>query len=166
MSLKDLEQLELELLNHFTIINREHTIIRQKLFPYADGKKLKGDEIVGWLGEVYCKLLLDGTLVSDENEHDFVTVNGERISVKTRKGKEKGWNRTSAIPKKDGDNNPTHLMFVHLNDDYSIDRIWKFPWKDISGRFKEHKVRGSHRAFYFQVIPKSDDAKYLCYPMA
>ncbi len=162
MPLQELGQLELELLKHFTIINQENTNIRQKLVPYADGKKLKGDEVVGWLGEIYCKLLLDGTLVSDENEHDFVTKNGDRISVKTRKGNEIGWNRTSAIPKKDSDNNPTHLMFVHLNEDYSIDKIWKFPWTEISGRFKEHKVRGSHRSFYFQISPEND-AKYLCY---
>jgi hypothetical protein len=165
MSKQEIKQLESELLEHFTIINQQQMVIRQKLEKYTDGKKLKGDEYVGWLGEIYCKLLLDGTLVSDEQEHDLITKNGERISVKARKGKGSGWKRTSAIPKIEGDDCPTHLMFIHLKDDYSVDRIWSFPWEELlkSGRFKEYNVRGSHRSFYFQIKPEID-IKYLCYP--
>jgi len=164
MSRPELEQLESELQKHFGAINEAQRIVKQKLSQYADGKNLKGDELVGWLGEIYGKLLLDGTLVLDDLEHDFETEDGMRISVKARKGKAKGWNRTSAIPKIDGDDCPTHLMFVHLNDDYSVDRIWLYPWQDLrkSGRFKKHIVRGSQRSFIFYVSPKSD-GKYLIY---
>ena len=162
MSQKELEKLELELQKHLTAIKQEQTTIHKILTQYANGKNLKGDEIVGWLGEIYGKILLDGTLVSDDLEHDFETKNGMRISVKARKGKAKGWNRTSAIPKIEGANCPTHLMFVHLNDDYSVDRIWRYPWEDLrkSGRFKKHIVRGILRSFFFQVNPSSDE-RYL-----
>ena len=90
-----------------------------------------------------------------------------RISVKARKGKAKGWNRTSDIPKIEGAACPTNLMFVHLNDDYSVDRIWLYPWEDLrkSGWFKEHIVRGSRRSFFFQVNLGSDE-KYLIYERA
>jgi hypothetical protein len=165
MSQQELEQLESELQKHFSAIKQERTAIKQKLSPYANGKNLKGDEFVGWLGEIYGKLLLDGTLVSDDLEHDFKTKDGWRISVKARKGKAKGWNRTSAIPKIEDDDCPTHLMFVALNNNYSVDKIWLYPWEDLrkSGRFKKHIVRGSQRSFFFQVSPISDK-KYLIYP--
>ena len=167
MSRKELEQLELELQKHFTAIKEEQTAIHKKLSRYANGKNLKGDEFVGWLGEIYGKLILDGTLVSDDLEHDFETKNGMQISVKARKGKATGWNRTSAIPKINGADCPTHLMFVHLNDDYSVDKIWLYPWEGLrkSGRFKEHIVRGSRRSFFFQVNVRSDE-KYLIYRRA
>ncbi|MDI6903003.1 MAG: hypothetical protein QMC77_04630 [Methanocellales archaeon] len=70
MSRPELEQLESELWKHFGAINEAQRSIKQKLSQYADGKNLKGDELVGWLGEIYGKLILDGTLVSDDLEHD------------------------------------------------------------------------------------------------
>lgn len=137
--------------------------IRVKLNAYADGKTLKGNELVGWLGEIYGKLLLDGKLVHDREEHDFVCADGSRVSVKTRKGFGPGWQRTSAIPKLDGPQCPTHLMFVHLHDDYSIDRIWLFPWSALATkeRFKSHTVRGAHRSFIFTLDVKKDKAHVI-----
>jgi len=167
MSREELEQLESELKRHFTAIKQTRISIRQKLSQYANGKKLKGDEIVGWLGEVYGKLLIGGTLVSDNLEHDFVADDGRRISVKARKGRAKGWNRTSAISKIEGADCPTHLMFVSLNDDYFVDRIWLYPWKDLLkfDRFRKHIVRGSLRSFIF-LVDVEPDKKYLIYPQA
>lgn len=138
--------------------------IREKLSAYADGKTLKGNELVGWLGEIYGKLLLDGKLVHDREEHDFVCADGNLVSVKTRKGFGTGWQRTSAIPKLDGEKCPSHLLFVHLNDDYSIDRIWMFPWLHLvaNERFKSHTVRGSHRSFIFTLDEKKDKS-YVVY---
>lgn len=132
--------------------------IRVKLSDYADGKKLKGNELVGWLGEIYGKLLLDGKLVHDREEHDFICADGRKVSVKTRKGFSTGWQRTSAIPKLDGSSCPTHLMFVHLNDDYSVDRIWLLSWQVLAAkeRFKSHIVRGEHRSFIFTLDEKKD----------
>ncbi len=76
--------------------------IHEKLSLRADGKKLKGNELVGWLGEIYGKLFFNGTLVDDREEHDFVSKGGLRVSVKTRKGWNSGWKQTSAIPKIEG----------------------------------------------------------------
>ena len=117
----------------------------------------KGNELVGWLGEIYGKLLLNGRLVHDREEHDFVCVDDRRVSVKTRKGFGTGWRRSSAIPKIDGKTCPTHLLFVHLNNDYSIDRMWLFVWPVLvkTGRFTKHVVRGTHRSFIFSI----DEAK-------
>ena len=134
--------------------------IKEKLVSHSDGKNLKGNELVGWLGEIYAKLLLGGKLVHDREEHDVVTNDGYRVSVKTRKGWGNGWQRTSAIPKFEGDNCPTHLLFVHLNDDYSIDRMWLFSWEQLlaNGRFKNHTVRGTPRSFIFALNEVKDKA--------
>lgn len=164
MPRKELERLYLKLQKHISAMNQEQEAICNKLTRYSDGKKLKGNELVGWLGEIYGKLFLGGTLVSDDLEHDFVTKDGKRVSVKARKGNKSGWKRTSAIPRIEGTSCPSHLMFVHLDDDYSVDRIWLYKWQCLrnSGRFKEHIVRGSRRSFYFEVHPESD-IKYLIY---
>ncbi len=138
--------------------------IRDKVSVHADGKNLKGNELVGWLGEIYGKLLFDGRLVDDQEEHDFVASDGRRVSVKTRKGWGRGWKQTSAIPKIEGADCPTDLLFVHLNDDYSIDRIWLLEWSHLlsTERFKKHMVRGSQRAFIFAIHEEKDKA-YVVY---
>ena len=100
--------------------------IYEQLKSLADGKQLKGDEIVGWLGEIYGKLLLGGKLV--DGEHDLLTEDGwrtseiipkgiiARVSIKARKGKV--WRESSAIPRIEGDGTPTHLLFCRFSDDY------------------------------------------------
>jgi hypothetical protein len=132
--------------------------IRENLAVHADGKNLKGNELVGWLGEIYGKLLFDGALVDDREEHDFVSKNGLRVSVKTRKGWNLGWRQTSGIPRIEGVDCPTHLLFVHLNDDYSIDRMWLLEWQQLldANRFKKHMVRGSQRSFIFAIDENRD----------
>ena len=137
--------------------------IRTILTGYADGKILKGDELVGWLGEIYGKLRLDGTLVHDKEEHDIICTDGRRVSVKTRKGFRSGWRRTSAIPKFNGKTCPSHLLFVHLRDDYSIDRMWLFAWSDLvsTDRFKRHIVRGEHRSYIFTLNEVKDNANVI-----
>lgn len=132
--------------------------IRNKVSAHADGKHLKGNELVGWLGEVYGKLLFDGMLVDDREEHDFVAGDGRRVSVKTRRGWGLGWKQTSAISKIEGADCPTHLLFVHLNEDYSIDRIWLLEWSHLlrTERFKKHVVRGSQRSFIFAIHEEKD----------
>lgn len=154
----DVAALEKDCSELFAELSALQTKIRTKLSIHADGKTLKGNELVGWLGEIYGKLLLNGVLVHDKEEHDFVCSDGKRVSVKTRKGFGTGWQRTSAIPKIDEEGCPTHLLFVHLNDDYSIDRIWLFPWDLLitTRRLKTHTVRGSHRSFIFTIDEKKD----------
>lgn len=149
------------LFHQLSIIQKQ---IQDKLEGHSDGKVLKGNELVGWLGEIYTKIICNGYLVDDSNEHDVETDNDLKISVKTRKGKNSGWTRTSAIPKIEGSECPTHLMFVHLNDQYSVSSMWLYPWQDLikSGRFKKHMVRGNFRSYYMSVRP-NNDGKYKIY---
>jgi len=148
----------------FHLLSITQNKIHDKLEEYADGKVLKGNELVGWLGEIYTKIICNGRLVDDSYEHDVEAVNGIKISVKTRKGTKNGWNRTSAIPKIDGDDCPTHLMFVRLNDNYSVKSMRLYPWQDLysANRFKRHIVRGNFRSYYMLVKPQDDD-KYKIY---
>jgi hypothetical protein len=139
--------------------------IRDELKGYADGKNLKGYELVGWLGEIYVKLLVNGRLVHDKHEHDVETSDGWRISVKARKGRGSGWQQTSSIPKLEGDDCPSHLAFVHLQDDYSLDRIWLFEWPYLcsNNRFTPHIVRGNLRSYIFKLDEKRDHG-FVIYP--
>ena len=142
----------------FADLARLQAAIRERLLSHADGKKLKGDELVGWLGEIYGKYFLGGFLVDDSLEHDVETPAGYRISVKTRKARNTGWNRTSAIPRIVGDDCPTHLLFVRLSVDYLVEKIWLYPWAELveKGRFKKHMVRGNMRSYYFLVNERED----------
>jgi hypothetical protein len=137
--------------------------IRDELLAHADGKRLKGLELVGWLGEIYIKALLGGQLVNDSAEHDVETPRGWRVSVKTRKGWNAGWRKTSAIPKAEGTSCPTHLAFVHLNDMYELDRIWLYEWKNLQqqARFKRHEVRGEFRSYLFSVNEGQDQESLI-----
>jgi hypothetical protein len=157
-------ELEVECQALFTGLAALQKKIREVLSVHADGKNLKGNELVGWLGEIYGKLLFDGMLVDDREEHDFVASDGRRVSVKTRKGWGLGWKQTSAIPRIEGSDCPTHLLFVHLNDDYSIDRMWLLDWGHLlsTERFKKHVVRGSQRSFIFSIHEENDNA-YVVY---
>jgi hypothetical protein len=163
----EVKRLESDLIGLCRQLSSLQTEIRQRLMLEADGKTLKGNELVGWLGEIYGKILLGGRLVSDREEHDFVCPGDRRVSVKTRKGWGSGWKQTSAIPKIDGEECPTDLMFVHLNDDYAIDRIWLYPWNGlvVGGRFTSHVVRGQHRSYVFRVDERRD-GKYVIYSCA
>jgi hypothetical protein len=137
--------------------------IRGELVAHADGKNLKGNELVGWLGEIYVKSLLGGQLVDDSLEHDVETPAGWLVSVKTRKGWNSGWRQTSAIPKTDGTTCPTHLVFVHLDDEYGLDRIWLYEWQELleQGRFKKHMVRGEFRSYIFSVDEARDKGRVV-----
>jgi hypothetical protein len=137
--------------------------IRIKLQAHADSKLLKGDEITGWLGEVYGKILFNGTLMPDEYDYDVVAPN-MRISVKARKGETRGWEITSIIPRIEGRECPTHLMFMQFTQSYSLLRIWLYPWEDLFNqkRFIEKKVRNEHRGYYVRISPIKDK-DYLVY---
>jgi len=122
----------------FHLLSITQKEIHETLEEYSDGKVLKGNELVGWLGEIYTKIILNGYLVDDSNEHDVEINDNLKISVKTRKGMNSGWTRTSAIPKIEGADCPTHLMFVHLNESYSVSSMWLYPWEDLK------KIKGSN----------------------
>jgi hypothetical protein len=137
--------------------------IKGALKPFSDNKTLKGDEVIGWLGEVFCNALLQGNLVDDQ--HDF-EANDKRISVKARKGDNIGWNISGIIYQKKEKRDPTHLMFVHFNNDYTIDRIWEYEWSYLveSGRLKPKKVGDNERGVIF-TVRNVKDKEYVVYPV-
>lgn len=155
-----MENIQTKLRERFQKLAEIQRSIHDELVTHADGKNLKGNELVGWLGEIYVKNLLNGQLVDDSREHDVETQSGWRVSVKTRKGWKSGWRQTSAIPKTEGNASPTHLAFVHLDDEYGLDRIWLYEWQKLLelGRFRKHIVRGVFRSFIFSVDEARDNA--------
>lgn len=159
-----IEELQNELDADFIAVYTGIQSIKNKLINYSDQKNLKGDEIVGWYGEICCRQLTKGKLVSDNYEYDVVTPQGFKISVKTRKGNNNGWKTTSAIPKIEiNEESPTHLMFIHLLEDYSVDKIWLFNWIDLihDNRFLVHKVRRNKRSYVFRINPEKDQKKLI-----
>ena len=160
---KSMLELASEIEGDLASITRIMASIKDKLATYADGKNLKGDELVGWLGEIYAKLFLNGMLeIDDTKEHDVIGSEHMRVSVKARKGK--SWQDTSAIPKIDGPDSPTHLLFIRLKDDYTPQSIWLFPWDFLKqeDRFTKHKVHGEQRSWRMRIKVK-EDANYLVF---
>ncbi len=164
-SIEPLQRIEDKFRKMFADLSDLQDRIREKLLKHSDGKSLKGNELVGWLGEIYGKYYLGGTLVDDTLEHDFETSSADRVSVKARTGRKAGWTRTSAIPKIVGDDCPTHLLFVNLTDAYLVRRMWLYPWQDLlaNRRFREHNVRGNMRSYHFSVSER-EDQDYEIYP--
>jgi hypothetical protein len=161
-------ELEKKLEDELRTVSQAVLRIRKVLEDLADGKALKGDELVAWLGEVYGKLLFGGTLVDESHEHDFTTSDGRRISVKARRDRNSGgsWRRSSGIPRIEGADCPTHLLFIRLDEDYRVREMWLHDWNALlkSERFKSHKVREVHRAYYFEV-KEAADAQQKIYPV-
>lgn len=160
---QNLRQLSASLEAEFKEIAAATDRIRHKLQEHADGKRLKGDELTGWLGEIYGKMMLNGTLVPDTCDYD-VKARDMRICVKARKGVALGWQITSIIPRVEGEECPTHLMFLQFTESYSIKRVWLFPWEYLRNhrRFIDKRVRGEHRGYYVRIKP-SVDKDYLIY---
>lgn len=164
LNLRALRRIECDFEILFAELFTSQVKIKQKLLRYADEKHLKGYEIVGWLGEVYVKLLFNGQLVNDTYEHDVETKEGWRISVKTRRGRAAGWKQSSSISKFEGEGCPTHLAFVHLHDNYSLDRVWLYEWPHLckTTRFTEKLVRGKFRSYIFKLDEK-EDKRFVIY---
>jgi len=160
---KNLLDLSANLESNFKDIKDTIQRIKQKLQKHADGKQLKGEEITGWLGEIYGKIILNGKLVPDKHDYDVETLD-KRVSVKARKGTSGSWQVSGIIPRILGAECPTHLMFIQFTDDYLINRIWLFPWEKLrdTGRFKSKTVRGGQRGYYIRIKPKIDES-YLIY---
>jgi hypothetical protein len=121
---ESMDRVERDFSGLFVTLSTTQRKIKELLAEHSDGKVLKGDELVGWLGEIYTKIVVNGYLVDDSFEHDVETSSGMLISVKTRRGNNNGWTRTSAIPKIEGERIPTHLMFVHLDENYVASEMW------------------------------------------
>ncbi len=115
---------------------------------------------------MYAKVIIGGALLDESHEHDLAATDGGRLSVKTRRGRASGWQKTSAIPTADSEDGPDGLVFVSLNDNYSPRKVWRYDWASLrkANRFKPHVVRGIHRSFVFFVSEKNDK-EFEIYPL-
>lgn len=168
MASSELKALETESKKYFEAVKKANDDVKSHLQGYIKtGRILKGYEIVGWYGEIAIQELLGGEVIADDTkDYDVVNVvKGERYSVKTRKGFEGNWNVTSLIPSNTIESDsPTHLVFVHLNDEYGVESVWCYPWEDLvsENRLRPKKVKGVVRGYTLSV-KKSLDKKYLVY---
>lgn len=114
--------------------------IVKKLSEHVDERKLKGNEIVGSLGELYAKSFFDGQITKEDTLEYDVIADDKKISVKTRRKTDtsNSWVRTSHISSNQiTENSPTHLLFVQLKDNYEVNRMWLYPWnEELMSRFK------------------------------
>lgn len=146
-----------------TLINIQDKI-KEILLPMADGKQLRGNDIVGLLGEIYAVKMLSGKLLPDGKETDIDVPDCKmRVSVKARKetSDKNNWKQTSDIHKiKDSD--CTHLMFIKFDKEYRVANVWLYPWEVVEKRAEKHNSRGTMMGYIFRVNPKEDE-KYLRY---
>lgn len=145
---KKLSKTEMELKEELDELKKIQNKIKERVKELTGERKLKGDEIVGWLGELFCSTLVSGEITIEDNlEYDVIT-ESRRISVKTRKGNNPGWNKTSNISSKEiNESSPTHLMFVQLDEDFSVKRIWMYDWdKNLVERFKPVNVKKNKKS--------------------
>lgn len=168
MPLSELEKLEADSKKYFTAVKTANDAVKEHLQGYvSSGRVLKGDEIVGWYGEIVTQQFLGGEIIeNDAEDYDIINADkGEKYSVKTRKGFGSNWQTSSLIPSDEvNDKSPTHLVFVHLNVDYSVESIWMYPWEEVvaNKRLSPRKVKKVSRGFTFSV-KVSKDKKYLVY---
>ena len=168
MAKDDLIKLESCMKNDFEAVHNAIEQVKKHLSDYVSSDRvLKGDEIVGWYGEIIVQELCGGKVITDDTkDYDVINeVSGERYSVKTRKGFGSGWRVTSLIPSNEiNDEAPTHLLFVHLDDEYRVISVWSYPWAEIvkAGRLRIKKVKGVERGYTF-TVSKPNDTKYLIY---
>jgi hypothetical protein len=164
LKIADLNKIKNEIASDLILVLNGQISLKSKLLEYADGKNLKGDELTAWLGEIFCKILYKGTLVDETYEHDFIALKtGKRYAVKARKGKNKGWNSTSAISKIEGIDCPDYLLFIHFDNKYVVESIWEYKWQEIllEDRFLPKKVRGAGNRWYFMVTPTKDQDRLV-----
>ena len=159
-------------LNELATINER---VKKKIRPHIkkivadrNNYKLKGGEVVGWLGELYAATVLDGEIVSDDKSYDVVVAaSKERVEVKTRRqpnDKSTSWKRSGVISV-DEDDPPTHLVFVKLNKGYQLEKTYKFKFTELKelGRLKLAKSNGNQRGYYFTLAP-SRQSQWIIYP--
>ena len=69
-----MDRIEKDFSGLFVTLSMTQKKIRELLVEHSDGKVLKGDELVGWLGEIYTKIAVGGYLVDDSFEHEVTDI--------------------------------------------------------------------------------------------
>jgi|AntRauTorckE5430_2_1112549.scaffolds.fasta_scaffold11770_3 hypothetical protein len=118
-------------------LHQIHKTVHNAIKPYTDGFSLKGNETVGWLGEMYAFQFFGGKIEKDSLSYDLTVTDSagkvEKLEVKTRRVTVgSNWSTTGVIKlnqiANDGkfsvdignDQNPTHLVFIKLYNNYSL----------------------------------------------
>lgn len=130
--------------------------IRNELGKHADGKNLKGDEVVSWLGLIYSKMIYGNRLYAGQ-ENYFTDEDGKTYAVKSRKGNSGRWNETGLISEINGEN-PDYLVFMQFNENYKVINIWKYDWATLmnENRFLPKVVKRNRRAWTLTVDVDGD----------
>lgn len=168
MANNELKILEYGAREYFDAVKTANEHVKRFLQQYiSTGRILKGYEIVGWYGEIVTQELLGGVVIADDTK-DYDVENcekNERYSVKTRMGTKGNWKVTSLIPNNTVDeNSPTHLVFIHLDDDYKVESVWNYPWEYLvdNNRLRPKSVKGVVRG-YTLTVKVSLDKEFLVY---
>ena len=80
-------------------------------------------------------------------------------------GTKGNWKVTSLIPNNTIDNDsPTHLIFVHLDDEYKVESVWSYPWEYLvnNNRLRPKSVKGVVRG-YTLTVKVSLDKQFLVF---
>jgi hypothetical protein len=156
-------------------LHQIHKTVHNAIKPYIDGFSLKGNETVGWLGEMYAFQLFGGKIEKDRLSYDLTVTDSageiERIEVKTRRvTASSNWSKTGVIKLKriangskfsvdvDNNQNPTHLVFVKLYNNYSLAAIYKFSIKKLweDNRLIESTPGKVFRGYTFTLSENTD----------
>ncbi len=134
------------------------------------GRALKSNEITAWLGELAVAVQLRGQLTPLENaSYDVITdVPPRRISIKARRRKPgtSSWRRSSLMPRSGSEaEEPTHLAFVVLREDYQLERIHLFPWDTLTSADLRNKKQGVPEAgrYFYLSRPREQMKEFIIY---
>lgn len=168
VAINELKVLEEGTKEYFQAVKRANEDVKRYLQGYiSSGRLHKGYEIVGWYGEIVTQELLGGVVIADDTkDYDVENIEKkERYSVKTRMGTKGNWKVTSLIPNNTIDNDsPTHLIFVHLDDEYKVESVWSYPWEYLvnNNRLRPKSVKGVVRG-YTLTVKVSLDKQFLVF---
>ena len=134
--------------------------LQGKVQQHWDGNVLRGADPVAWLGLVYAKCLLNGRLLVRDQRRFIQTEEGGKVYVKTRKGQSSGWNQTGTMSDLLADDHPTHLLFIHLHDNYQVSSMWLYPWEYLQNSDRLISVRGGG---FRMMVDEGRDRNYRVY---
>ena len=174
MNMDRIEAIQRELKDDLNTLATIDHKLKEAIKYYVGEFDLKGNEVVGWLGEMYSCHFFDGEIQPDVISYDILIPGKveERLEVKTRRvsksGKDHG--TQSGVIKLTGreQEDPTSLVFVTLTRDYLLQSIYKFPLSEIFGgldnikRLRSSKVKKNFRGYTLTL--REDDKQYLVYP--
>jgi hypothetical protein len=169
-----IKELEIALAKELALLKSVNETVKKAIEPHVtpllarnSSFTLKGNEVVGWIGELYAATVQGGEIKSDSESYDIVRENGKKVEVKTRRQSKDGstsWKRSGVISV-DADNPPDYLIFVKLNKDYQLEEMYEFPWSYLKDeeRLKEAKSNDNLKGYYIMLAP-TIQGEYKVYP--